>query len=203
MHIVYTETRMPWEDTQQKKQGFTVLEILVVVAILALFAVITIIAVKNVQSKGRDAKRLADMQQLEKSIYIYFENTGSFPANFGTGGYGEGACGYDLSATDENGNGIYFLDALLTEGVISQGIIDPVNTVDSGDPCTGHVYRYYGALTSDIYQTTYGCSQPFFVLGATDMETSSGTHPDSPGWSCGTTDWQSQFEWVTGGFMPS
>jgi len=45
---------------------------------------------------------------------------------------------------------------------------------------------------------TYGCPADFYVLGILDMEKTSGTYKDSPGWTCGSRNWQTEMEWVTG-----
>ena len=77
------------------------------------------------------------------------------------------------------------------------GIMDnPPRDPNATGNCNGYRYYRYGA-------GGYGCDSNrgnYYVLGVTDMETSGNPHPASQGWSCSGRNWQSEMEWVTGGF---
>lgn len=69
----------------------------------------------------------------------------------------------------------------------------PVDPTATGD-CAG--YRYYRYPGGD-----WGCDASkgaYYVLGISDLEAISGTHPESPGFQCAGRNWQAEFEWVTG-----
>lgn len=62
------------------QKGFTLIELLVVVAIIGLLTSIVSFALNNARSKGRDARRLTDMQQVKSGLDIYYSNgTGYAP----------------------------------------------------------------------------------------------------------------------------
>ena len=53
----------------KNNKGFTIIELIVVIAIVAVLATIIITSVNQFQTKGRDAKRIANMQLYIKLSY--------------------------------------------------------------------------------------------------------------------------------------
>jgi hypothetical protein len=137
------------------------------------------------------------MTQLQKSLAIYHAIDGAYPGpvgSYGEGGATEGCSSWDTSAIDRESSGISILDPLFEQDYITAMPVDPVNSTT----CSGYQYRYY-LFTAG----TNGCDASrgaYYVLGVVDMESSSGTHPNSPGFSCSSHDWQNDFEWVTGAY---
>lgn len=62
------------------KKGFTLIEILIVVAIIALLATIVLVGVGTFRSKGRDAKRISDLNSVRNVLELYFTKYGNYPA---------------------------------------------------------------------------------------------------------------------------
>ncbi len=62
------------------KKGFTLVELLVVVAIIGLLAGIATVSVNSVRTKARDARRVADIKQIQNALEIYYSDAGSYPA---------------------------------------------------------------------------------------------------------------------------
>jgi len=63
-----------------KKKGFTLIELLVVVAIIGLLATMSIIALNTARAKARDAKRIADVKQIQTALELYYNDNGDYPA---------------------------------------------------------------------------------------------------------------------------
>lgn len=58
------------------RQGFTLIEMLVVVAIIGLLSSVVVVGLSGARQKARDAKRLADVQQIMNSAEVQFTNMG-------------------------------------------------------------------------------------------------------------------------------
>lgn len=62
-------------------QGFTLIELLVVIAIIALLSSIALIAFMTARQKGRDAKRISDMVQMNTAMALYFSTYKGYPTS--------------------------------------------------------------------------------------------------------------------------
>lgn len=59
--------------------GFTLIELLVVIAIIGILASVVLASLNTARSKSRDAARLAQAQEFEKALALYFADNGSYP----------------------------------------------------------------------------------------------------------------------------
>ncbi len=179
-------------QNEQRTHGFTIAELLIVVVVIVILAAITVTTYKGVQGRAYDARRLSDMQLIVKNLAAYKLNNGSYPPV----AYGAGTSysGWESSALEPAGE---FIKPLATSNYgLAGGVpVDPINTGGSG----GFMYLYY------VYPAgNAGCDSArgaYYVLGI--VRTSgygTGAHPSSPGFSCPSRNWQSEFSWVTGGY---
>ncbi len=63
----------------RKKEGFTLIELLVVIAIIAILASIALISLAPAQRAGRDARRIADLRQVQSILQLYYNKCGYYP----------------------------------------------------------------------------------------------------------------------------
>lgn len=64
---------------RNKNKGFTLIELLVVIAIIGLLASVVLLALNTARGKARDAKRIADMRQINTAMEMYFNDYSGYP----------------------------------------------------------------------------------------------------------------------------
>lgn len=61
------------------KKGFTLIELLVVIAIIGILSSVVLASLNNARRKSRDARRMADLQQIKLAAELYFDVGSSYP----------------------------------------------------------------------------------------------------------------------------
>ncbi|NCN99571.1 prepilin-type N-terminal cleavage/methylation domain-containing protein [Candidatus Falkowbacteria bacterium] len=62
------------------KSGFTLIELLVVIAIIGLLSTLSILSLNTARARARDAKRVADVKQIQTALEMYFNDAGIYPS---------------------------------------------------------------------------------------------------------------------------
>ena len=62
-----------------KKRGFTLIELLVVIAIIGILSSVVLASLNSARLKGRDARRISDIKQLQTALNLYNDAHASFP----------------------------------------------------------------------------------------------------------------------------
>ena len=93
-----------------ERKGFTVIELLVVVAIIGLLASVVLASLNSARAKARDARKQADFRAISTALQLYFDKTGSMPANFNP------CCG----VTEGDGNYERSMQELVDAGFLPQ-----------------------------------------------------------------------------------
>ena len=60
-------------------RGFTLIELLVVIAIIGILSSVVLASLNGARTKGRDARRIADLRQIQLALELYFDNRQSYP----------------------------------------------------------------------------------------------------------------------------
>lgn len=63
--------------------GFTIVELLIVIVVIAILATISVVAYNGVQARANDGRIKAAAQQVDKAIQLYVADYGSFPTGLG------------------------------------------------------------------------------------------------------------------------
>ena len=64
---------------KKRDEGFTIVELLIVIVVIAILALLVITTYAGIQSKARDAKRGSDMKSLQTQIEAFFSQNGYYP----------------------------------------------------------------------------------------------------------------------------
>ncbi len=64
---------------KKNKQGFTLIELLVVIAIIGLLSTLSIVALNQARARSRDARRIADVKQIQTALEMYYNDMGQYP----------------------------------------------------------------------------------------------------------------------------
>lgn len=60
---------------QSNQRGFTLIELLVVIAIIGMLSSVVLSSLNSAREKSRDARRLADLKQLQTALELIFDDT--------------------------------------------------------------------------------------------------------------------------------
>lgn len=143
-------------------RGFTLIELLVVIAIIGILSSVVLASLNSARQKGRDARRIADVKQLQLALELYYDANGSYPATTSvaelvTPGYiaaipsDPSGGGYTYSGLDTNSNlancESYHLRATLEQS--NHSALNGDQDASAGTACTGSVADAAG--TDPIY----------------------------------------------------
>jgi type II secretion system protein G len=121
------------------------IELLVVIAIIGLLASIIVASLNTAQQKGRDARRISDLKEIQLALELYYDANSNYPLQ-----------GSALSATPSAAN----IPAALAPTYISQLPTDPSQPTSGASP-----YHYqYESLASDGVTACGSGTCPEYVL---------------------------------------
>jgi len=70
---------MYMKKSSRLSRGFTLVELLVVIAIIGVLATLLLLQLGVARQRARDAKRIADVNQVRTAIELYFDDNGQYP----------------------------------------------------------------------------------------------------------------------------
>ena len=71
----------------ERRQGFTLIELMIVVVLVGLLASIAIPRFRNIRENAYDAKAIAEIKYLTVEVEAYFADNGAYPASAAELGY--------------------------------------------------------------------------------------------------------------------
>ncbi len=145
--------------------GFTLIELLTVIAIIGILAAIVMTSLTSARGKGRDAKRISDIKNIELSLKLYYADNLRYPTALSTlvPNY------MPKLPTDPTTNANYFYAAL-----------------GSGTTCSSfHLGADTEASTTALSQDVDAANTTTCTGGGTEFH---GNAPNCVGTSAGSTD---------------
>ena len=112
---------------KNRKGGFTLIELLVVIAIIGILSSVVLASLSTARQKSRDAKRVADLGQIQLALELQFDASSTYPRS------------NPVASTATYDGGIQFGQ---TNGFLPQVPTPPAGTVTK--------YQYRGLLASTM-----------------------------------------------------
>lgn len=123
--------------TKKLNKAFTLIELLIVAVIIMIMAAIVIVNLNGSRATARDARREADLKQMQTALEAYFDKSDSYPN-------GSITC----SGTTVNFNNGISASSLGCDTVL-QGFLNPIPSDPKGG--TGYAYTYKSASGGAAY----------------------------------------------------
>lgn len=146
-----------------KTKGFTLIELLVVISIIGFLATLALVSLRDARTKSRDAKRIADLKQVNTAIQLFYDQYGRYPMSLGHTCW-SGHWGY-LQTCLESGTNCGFT----TTNFVSPMAKVPQDPLGGSDPfsqpCNNNTYYYYHCSSGSRYRlltTLEGVSNAVF-----------------------------------------
>jgi len=145
----------------KKNKGFTLIELLVVIAIIGLLSTLAVVALNNARQKSRDARRVADVKQIQTALELYYNDCNRYPTTVIGGGAIAGSDG-----TCSPANTTTYMNSVPKTPAPADGTC--------GGGSTAMNYTYTSTGTSGSSYTLAYC------MGASTRGITAGTHLATP-----------------------
>ena len=152
-------------------RGFTLIELLVVIAIIGILSTVVLASLSTARMKSRDARRIADIKQLQLALELYRDSNNKYPTTLAaltTGGYmsvipkdPSTGSNYIYAANDPAGGACnpssYHIGAVLEDTTNNALTQDP--DAAAATTCTGTQNADFSGTSQDC-AVTAGTAQP-------------------------------------------
>ena len=154
--------------TRLRQGGFTLIELLVVIAIIGLLSTLAVVSLNSARLKARDAKRVADIKQVQTALELYFNDKNSYPL-LPLGATAQ-VLGVDATCLGDNGLGT------ACTAPVYMGLV-PANPTPNGVAYNYQALRSTGGVCDSGTCASYNIT---FSLEGTTGGLGSGAHTASP-----------------------
>ena len=143
----------------RKQQGFTIIELLIVIAIIGILATLVLTNFQGAQAKGRDTTRKSDINSVYQKLEEYYNENGGYPDgnldNTVLPGIDEGAL------TDADGDAIGYSGGFVT------GLTVPTTNPDNDNE---YYYQAYDCTTAGAQSPVTATCNKYRLVGYLEQE---------------------------------
>ncbi|HXR50034.1 MAG TPA: prepilin-type N-terminal cleavage/methylation domain-containing protein [Verrucomicrobiae bacterium] len=136
---------------KKRNQGFTIVELLIVIVVIGILALLVITTYSGIQAKARNAKRQSDLKSIQTQLEAFFSQNGYYP-----------------SLTDLNGSSWRSTNM---KSLDQNALIDPSNPTQSTTLTTGttpskqYAYNVTDSSGASCETTDTNCAKYTLVAG--------------------------------------
>ena len=146
---------MKLKHFSQQNAGFTLIELLVVIAIIGVLASTVLASLNSARMKARDARRIADLKQIQLALEFYFDANGYYP---------QSGCGWDCNGYSYSFDATWDTLATNLRPYIATLPRDPLNSGNCppwGTGCFTYAYGNVGRTSQRVqYDLTAQLEDP-------------------------------------------
>jgi prepilin-type N-terminal cleavage/methylation domain-containing protein len=150
---------------KSNQKGFTLIELLVVIAIIGLLSTLAVVALNSARAKSRDAKRIADVKEIQTALELYYADNNAYPV----------AAGITLGIPAESGlssSGFCGTGGTACSGTTYMGLVPAAPTAADGTCASGFSSTAY-VYTAPAGGASYGIA---YCLGSATGDVAAGGH---------------------------
>jgi prepilin-type N-terminal cleavage/methylation domain-containing protein len=111
---------------KKRNQGFTIVELLIVIVVIGILALLVITTYSGIQAKARNAKRQTDIQSIQTQLEAFFSQNGYYP-----------------SLTDMRGTGAGGWVSTNMKSLDLNALVDPSNPTQSNQLASAPAAKVY------------------------------------------------------------
>lgn len=152
----------PHYSLNQRRHGFTIVELLIVVVVIAILAAITIVAYTGIQNRAKASAAQQSVTQANKKVLAYaITNSDQYPVDLTTAGISDGDTSYQYSVNNTSSPKTYCITA--TNSTFSYYLSSTMSSPASG-ACPGHGANGVVAITNLATNPSFEVSASGIVL---------------------------------------
>jgi prepilin-type N-terminal cleavage/methylation domain-containing protein len=114
---------------KKRNQGFTIVELLIVIVVIGILALLVITTYSGIQKKARNSKRQADLQAVQTQLEAFYQDKGYYPSRA------------NMNLDSWLDTNMHTLD--------KNALIDPSNATQSNDFAAAPVAKQYSYVPLD------------------------------------------------------